>query len=120
MLKTTFCLGGALLAVLLLNSGCLFIHHKTEVMRKDEPKVIVAFESDKASCMFHAKYHRILENREEMGLKADAVIIPFITSISKISVLSSNALYNDAVKVCDSDGDHVITEAEAEMFYDHY
>jgi hypothetical protein len=94
--------------------GCLYVHNFDEVVRDQEPKRTVAFESEAAARLFCAAVER--QRKASYDDQEEFVWIPFITWISKSRRLSEAAFYNDQLVVCDTDGDGVITDAEAASY----
>jgi hypothetical protein len=47
---------------------------------------------------------------------SDVFAVPFVCWFSSTNVLSDNAMYNDAVKACDTNGDGLITLREATAY----
>lgn len=99
---------------LLASSGCLVMHASEKVVRQDERRERVDFESDFARRSFQG---RALsgEARREAGGKF-AFGIPFIAGFARSTVVSQNAWYNDQIAVCDADGDRLITDDEVLAF----
>lgn len=97
-------------SVLATSSGCLVMHERKRVIREDESRNSVQFESADAA----AKFHQVASNdrsRKHDGSSA-SLAIPFLVGISSSTVLSQNAFFNDQVVACDTDNNGLITEAE--------
>lgn len=92
-------------------SGCLFTHHQTNMVRQDEIRREVEFESLAARQAFSARAYDAAAR--EKATKTKVVAIPFLLWQSRMDVLSDNAYYNDQVVACDTNGDGRITVAEA-------
>ena len=92
-------------------SGCLFVQHKTRVVRDKEALRPVQFESDQACSVFEAGVHELQANKQSTD--ADVLAIPFVCVYSRTNVLSDNAIYNDQESASDTDGDNTITLQEA-------
>lgn len=91
--------------------GCLYIHTCHEVAREQEPKRVVAFQSESASRLFCAVVER--QKKAFREGQVEEFIVPFITYINKTRTISEAGFYNDQVAACDTNGDGVITDAEA-------
>jgi hypothetical protein len=98
-------------ALLCLCSGCLITHHSTNVVRQDEPRRPVQFESSAAQQAFSARAFD--EEAREKAAKTSFFAVPFLLWWSKTNVLSEGAYFNDQVAACDADGDGVISVQEA-------
>lgn len=102
----------ALVFLGLMVSGCVTFYKKSETIRPAEERMAVEFESEEAARQFHQgmkKHDRNRENRTYVG-------VPFVTFFSKTSVLSENAFYNEQLKICDTNRDGFISEAEASIY----
>lgn len=96
----------------LVATGC--IHHKETVYR-DVERAKVEFENDAAGRMFYEALSRAPGNRGQRESKTD-VSIPIVFSHSTETVTGENVAFNDAVRLCDTNQDGVITETEARIF----
>jgi hypothetical protein len=92
-------------------TGCLTVFSKTEVIRSEEPRPAVQFESPKAASVFYEELDRRSRSVGEAFFG-----IPFITLYKKDTVLSDNAFFGDQVRECDSNHDGLITELEARIY----
>jgi hypothetical protein len=103
----------ALLGVALLSStsGCLFVNHSTKVVRDKEPMQRVAFESPQAQQAFAAGVHDLQAHKQAYNFQVSAM--PILWWKSTANELSDNAIYNDQVSVCDTNGDGMISTQEA-------
>lgn len=97
-------------AVLAACPGCLITHHSTKVIRRDEARRPVRFESDAALQAFNA---RAAEQKAAETNQARVLAIPFLLWWSRLDAKSDSAHFNDETSACDADGDGLITEAEA-------
>jgi hypothetical protein len=104
--------------VLGLCPGCLLTHHSVNVLRQDEPRRTVQFESDLARQAFGARAYD--DKAREAQSKAKFVAIPFLLWYSRTDVKSENAYYNDQVAACDANADGLITLDEALAFNPAY
>ncbi|OQA00967.1 MAG: hypothetical protein BWY71_00546 [Planctomycetes bacterium ADurb.Bin412] len=98
------------------SGGCLFVYNGDKVVRKNEPKRQVQFESAEASQLFHNKFNASLcscQNRDE---EHESVVIPFIMATNTSTKLSESACYNDALTLCDNNKDNCISLAEAQTY----
>jgi hypothetical protein len=94
--------------------GCLYSYTCEEAVRAAEPKRAVHFQSETAARLFCTTVDlRLKSAREEL---TEEFCVPFISYV-KIRKLSEAAFYNDQVAVCDTDGDGVITDAEAVAYH---
>ncbi len=99
------------LALLASCPGCLITRHSTNVIRQDEPRREVAFESPTAQQAFSAKAFD--SEAREGAARSKVVAIPFLLWWSKMDVLSEGAYYNDQVAACDTDGNGMVSVQEA-------
>lgn len=98
-------------ALLALVPGCLTLFSKTEVVRGDEPRRPIRFESARAAETFN----KTLKDKSA-HLGGTHLGVPFVTLYSKQRQLSDSAHFNDCVARCDTDQDGVVTLAEAQIF----
>ncbi len=104
----------SLLILSLAGSGCLLSHSHKRVVRQDEIRERVEFESDEAAATFHAV---ATDDDARSALRGEASFgIPFVVGISHQSVLSPNAYYNDQVAMCDMNGDGFLSDEEIAIF----
>jgi hypothetical protein len=101
----------AALCAVVLQTGCITLFSKTDVVRTDEPRRAVRFECEESAEKFHTacKGH----GRDAGG---SYVGVPFVTVFSRTRRLSEVAVWNDAVSKCDTDQDGTITLAEATLY----
>ncbi len=104
-----FLLGVAVMSVF---AGC--ISSKETVYRETE-RVKIEFENDAAARIFYEAYskQRPPQQRNE---KTTSFEIPVILSVKRTETDSGNALFNDAVRHTDTNGDGKITEQEARIY----
>lgn len=102
----------ALLAASALSSGCLTLYSKTEVLRGDEQRVPVRYESARAAEAFRRGMER---HSAEQG--NTSFWLPFVTLYERRKVLSPEAHFNAQVRCCDADQDGLITEEEAYVYW---
>ena len=98
-------------ALVCVCSGCLITRHSTNVIRQDESRRQVQFESLAAQQAFSARAFD--GEAREKAAKTNFFAIPFLLWWSKTNVLSEGAYYNDQVAACDADADGVISVQEA-------
>lgn len=102
---------------MILSSGCAIIHSYEEV-RRNEQRIGIKFESEKAAKLFNEAFSSI---ERRLGAKnlpdSTRVDLILITLYRKQRKLSDNAFYNDAVNEADTDGNLIVTEDEALRFY---
>lgn len=104
---------GIALAVMgIILSGC--ITHKS-VVYHDVERVKVSFESDAAARLFYETLTRNPTN-QRYSESTTTVALPLVFEHEQKSVAGPNLRFNDAVAVCDSNKDGVITELEARIF----
>jgi hypothetical protein len=92
-------------------SGCITLYSKTDVVRSGENRTAVAFETPETAEKFQAalkKMHNVTASTY--------VGVPFVTLYEREQHLADAAMWNDAVKRCDTNQDGVITAAEVEVF----
>lgn len=111
MLRARVLLATLAMALLVSTSGCLTIFSKTEVIRGEEPRRPIRFESLEAAEVFNKA-----TKDKSANLGGTHLGIPFITLYSKDRQLSDSAHFNDCVLRCDTDQDGTITLVEAKMF----
>jgi hypothetical protein len=92
-------------------SGCLTVFSKTEVIRSEEQRPAVQFESSKAASVFYEEL-----DRRSHTVGGSYFGIPFITLYAKETVVSDNAFFADQVRECDTNHDGLITELEARIY----
>jgi hypothetical protein len=92
-------------------SGCLFVNHSTKVVRDKEPMQRVAFESEQARQSFMAGVHDLQSHKQSYNFQVSAM--PLLWWRSSANELSDNAIYNDQISVCDTNGDGFISTQEA-------
>ena len=94
-----------------LPSGCITLFSKTDVVRSEEARRAVSFESPAVAETFHEAM------KKQTGTVGGAYVgVPFVTLYSRQKTLSETAIFNDAVARCDGDQNGVITQAEAEIY----
>lgn len=92
-------------------TGCITLYEKTEVVRAEEQKLPVRFESGKASYKFHEEL-----KRRHNCVEGTWLGVPFVTFYRKTKALSENAFFNEQVRTCDTDQDSLVTEHEALVY----
>lgn len=111
MKRTRMLAAGLAVCSLSLLPGCLTLYSKTEVVRSEEPRRPVAFESVEAAEIFDKA---VREKPNSLG--GTDISIPFLTLYSRERELSDSAHYNDCVIRCDTNQDGMITLLEAKIF----
>jgi hypothetical protein len=111
MLRARLAAAAIAAATLALLPGCLTLFSKTEVVRGEEPRRPVRFESTQAA----EEFQRAVKDKSS-SLGGTHMGIPFITLYSRDRQLSDSAHFNDCVLRCDTDQDGTITLAEARVF----
>ena len=105
-----------------LCSGCLMVSSgskKEIVLRQDEPRKVVKFDSENAGRLFNTYYESMLSTSDvENGGSGTLVVflIMHVENCKTRKVLSKNAVYNDCVVTCDLNKDGIITETEMDVF----
>ncbi len=91
--------------------GCITLFSQTDVIRGDETRRPVRYESPKAAKAFHRAMTKQTApvGRTHLG-------VPFVTLYLRDKVLAENARFNEAVARCDTDQDGHITEAESTIY----
>ncbi len=110
-MRTSRCL---IIALLVCGNGCLLNHSQKRVIRENEQRIPVQFESLKSADSFN-KVANNEEIRKSLGSSA-SFGVPFLIGLSRESVPSQNAFYNDQVTRCDINCDGFITDQEAISF----
>jgi len=100
--------------ILPLLGGCLISHSQKRVIREGEVRQPIRFESEETALLFN-EMATSDEARKSEGSSA-SFGIPFLVGLSRSSVPSHNAFYNDQVSKCDVNGDGLISDCEAEEF----
>ena len=103
------------LAAAPLSAGCLCIAEKERVVRANEPRVIVDFESEEGLIAFQSSVISRDTLRSRRQGSSD-VLIPFLLNVETSSVLSDTAYYNDQVAMADVNRDGVLSDAEVSGF----
>lgn len=91
--------------------GCLTLFSKVEVIRGDEQRIPVRFETTKAARLF---YDKCAGCDKKVG--GTCFGVPFITFFSNQTTVSDNAVFNDQLRICDTDQDGFVTEHEALIY----
>lgn len=104
--------GAVFVAAGLLLCGC--ITHKS-VVYHDVERVKIEFESDAAARLFYETLSRNSSTRS-YSESTTTVSLPFVFEHEQKGVPGPNVKFNDAVSVCDSNKDGIITELEAKIF----
>ena len=103
-------------ALIAFSSGCLFTRVTTNVVRKNEKPRAVAFESPQAKNIFDGKLAEAKANLPSNNSNPKVVAVPFLLLWASTDVVSDNAIRNDQLTICDTNGDGVITLDEATMY----
>jgi hypothetical protein len=91
--------------------GCVTLFSKVDVVRSEEARKPVSFETPAAAETFNKA------RKDHDGSVGGAYVgVPFVTLYSRQKTLSEAAQFNDAVGRCDTDQNGTITEAEANIF----
>ena len=101
-------------AMVLCCTGCLFVRHSTNVVRRDEKLKRIEYDSPEAESLFTSA---VADKRADKSMGNPRVTaVPFLLWYSRTDELSDNAVFNDAVAACDVNGDRVISVDEARRF----
>jgi hypothetical protein len=92
-------------------SGCVTFYSKTEVVGDVEPRAAVSFENGDAAQQFQTAVKRMDTHAGSTYLG-----VPFITVYQRDERYSEVALWNDAVRKCDTNKDGIITTDEVAAF----
>ena len=84
------------------------------IERDKEPLRPVQFESEQARQFFLGGVHDLQTHKQSSNVEASAV--PFLWLNISDSTLSNNAIYNDQISACDTNGDGIISLQEAIVF----
>jgi hypothetical protein len=102
----------AALALASLGTGCISTE---KVEYRDTERSKVQFENDTAGRHFYEAYAKLQSHHDRTESKTH-VYLPIIFDHKHRIVEGDNAVFNDAVKRCDTNGDSTITENEARIF----
>jgi hypothetical protein len=91
--------------------GCVTFYSKTDIVGDGEPRLAVAFENGDAAQQFQAAMKRM-----DSHAGSTYVGVPLITVYERDERLSETALWNEAVRKCDTNKDGVITTDEVAAF----
>jgi hypothetical protein len=103
----TFCASAALLV-----AGC--ISH-SETVYRDEERTKIEFESDGAARLFYETLNKRAGSMDR-SMSTTEVALPLVFSHKRKVVPGKNVEFNQAVAICDSNKDGVITELEARVY----
>jgi hypothetical protein len=96
---------------LLAGAGCVSYQ---ETKSPDAMRTQVAFASDKAARTFYEAFTAVGDTGRKT--ERETCTLLFFTYTKTGTVPGPNALFNEAVRFCDTNGDGQITEIEAEVF----
>ena len=105
-----------IIALTVCCTGCLVNHSQKRIIREHEERIPVRFESLGAAESFN-EIANSEDMRKTLGSSA-SFGVPFLIGLSRESVPSQNAFYNDQVSRCDINGDGLISDQEAYSFSD--
>ena len=94
-------------------AGC--VSHEQTIYR-DEGRVSVEFENDKAARIFYEKFSKLKNNGGSRTESKTEVGIPFVFNNKERVVTGENTVFNRAVRHCDTNNDGKITEQEARIW----
>ena len=98
-------------ASVLTISGCVTFYSKTEIVGDGESRMAISFENGDAAQQFQAAMKRM-----DSHAGSTYFGVPFITVYERDQRLSDVALWNDAIRRCDTNKDGVITTDEVAAF----
>jgi hypothetical protein len=98
-------------SVLFTSTGCLTLFSKVDVVRSEELRKPIAFESPEAAEKFTSACKKC-----DPEISSTQFAVPFVTLYNRHKKLSESAQFNDAVSRCDTDQNGIITLCEAEIF----
>jgi len=101
-----------LLAAAWLTAGCISTER---TVTRDEPRTKVAFENDTAGRLFYETLSRWRSGNNRVENKTE-VSLPVIFECKQRVIEGEGIAFNQAVRRCDTNGDGLITEAEARIF----
>lgn len=101
-------------AVLLCSAGCLMVRTHDEVLRRDESKRPVQFQSGFAQRTFTQK--ALSADERNRSAESSSLGVPFLFLYRKRTLRSEAAFFNDQLALCDADGDGFITDDEVMAF----
>ena len=96
----------------LLAAGCIHTH---DTVVRDEARVPVEFENESAARIFYEALSR-MPGAHERTEKRTEVELPVIFSHEQKVVRGANTGFNEALRRCDTNQDHRVTESEARIF----
>ena len=106
-----------LLATLLLSGGCTF-YSQTHIVRGEEARLAVTFETEEAARLFQETAK--LREYSNKPARRSRTGIPLVNFYVENEQLGSDAFYNDQIHICDTNKDLAITEAEARIYRELY
>ncbi len=86
-----------------------------ETVYRDAERTPVEFENDKAARVFYEELARSPESLGD-GKSTTVIELPLIMNSRRTVVSSRNLIFNNAVRLCDTNQDGLITEMEALIF----
>ena len=92
-------------------TGCI---STTETTYTDVERAKISFASDKAGRVFYEALARAPEGRGRTEKRTEVNLI--LVEVDHRTVAGPNKLFNEAVAICDTNKDGVITETEADIF----
>ena len=103
-----------LLTAIVFGNGCQFMQTGTET-RMDEQMLAISYENAEAEKLFNRIVH---ETEQETHYKA-LVGTPSLHLYSNCETVAFNAHCNDHINAMDKDADLLISQREAEDYYQH-
>ena len=96
--------------LLISSNGCLVLRSRNHVIRENEARRVMRFQSVGAQRQFQAHSLDAKARRKTGSRRFFA--IPFVVFNNESSVLSENAYYNDEAARCDTNGDGLLSDFE--------
>ena len=96
----------------ILSSGCQVFNVGTEI-RSDEQMLDISYENAKAEELFGT----IVHNTEQEEYVKSRIGLPSLSVYSRSETVAFNAHCNDHIRAMDKNGDLVISQKEAEDYY---
>jgi hypothetical protein len=97
------------------NAGCAVVFERNELLRAQEPRQCVRFESEKAAELFQTAFAYRLQHQSPTNSSNFGIFL--VTWMSWTTTVAEAAFYNDEAAACDLNHDGLITEAEAVAYH---
>ena len=100
------------LLLVVFGHGCQLMNIGTEI-RTEEPMLNIAYENDRAEELFHTIVHGT-EREENVKVRIGS---PLFSLYSRHETVAFNAHCNDRIRAMDKNADLIISQKEAEQYY---